>query len=125
MFSKKLLTEVLTDINIINHTIKNDNIRINQMFHKKSPMNDELGLTNKSYGCEKSINIHVIANLCKEYFAKDLFFIISGFDITGESTCRAKVKYNHGFNDSPYFYGENEPEAISKACDWVMEQYYV
>ena len=86
------------------------------------------------------INIHELAHKCKEWAIKDGYSIVSAIAIGNEYT-NAKIKYEeygkfipayrtvNGKNDyqeilykeTDYFEADTEPEAIFKACQWILE----
>ena len=60
------------------------------------------------------INIYELAHKCKEWAFDKMFFLSSGFDTDG-AFCLDRM-------NNKSFIAETEPEAIFKACQWVLEK---
>ena len=69
------------------------------------------------------INIHELAHKIKEWARKKRYAIISGIDMNGFWQYKAKVKYNDRgiIKEIPYKFANTEPEAIFKACNYILE----
>lgn len=59
-----------------------------------------------------TLNIHSIANKCKEWASKNRYFMAIYYDYTGV--------INIDVNDR-WFKADTEPEAIFKACQWILD----
>ena len=66
------------------------------------------------------INIHELAHKCKEWALSKGYTTLSGNNhlvLNSCSICRTMTD-----DDWLDFYSDTEPEAIFKACEWIMEQ---
>ena len=119
MISKELLCEVL-EIEIVDYAINENQVRINQLWHEDNPLNRALELINTSYGCRASINIYELAHKCKEW-AKAYTLVSAYYFENGEEGAWCCLHKNLCSTDGETFHADNEPEAIFKACQWILE----
>ena len=56
---------------------------------------------------------HSLGNKCKQWAFNRMFFLSSGFDTDG-AFCLDRM-------NSKSFIAETEPEAIFKACQWILD----
>lgn len=111
MISKELLSEVLREPIYAEPYIKCDELFWVRFY-----------LPNVDDGIEQevSINIYELAYKCKEWALGKDFVLYSG------STHRIKGYrcdiYTKDGDVDEDFVGDTEPEAIFKACEWIMEQ---
>jgi hypothetical protein len=106
MISKKLLSEVLSlkyPIRIIHHFCKGQNA-LNYDLHVECALFQE------------SINIYELAHRCKEWAYSKGYDIYS--DCNGADVCNIGSNYSI----APFHHNVTEPEAIFKACEYIMEQ---
>ena len=124
------MSEVL-EIEIVDYSINENQVRINQLWHEDNPLNRELELFNTSYGCKVSINIYELAYKCKEWATDNKYTILTenmypngyfAYVLSNEQSieqcgylCKHKV-----IEDIPH--NKTEPEAIFKATSYIMEQ---
>ncbi len=66
-----------------------------------------------------SYNIHELAHKCKEWAVAQKLHIQTNYFI--DTSCKVTVS-NFGVYDSKSFLEDTEPEAIFKACEWIVEQ---
>ena len=105
MISKDLLSEVLEiNINKIKEVHKVNNII--KIVDTKNMYND--------------INIYELANKCKEWAYEIDFYIYSIFTFAGEGACYV-TKDDEILKRLATFAGDSEPEAIFKACQWILD----
>jgi len=64
---------------------------------------------------EKKINIHELAHKCKEW-AYSKSYKIASYKSYNNWICKDP------FKGDPYIGADTEPEAIFKACEWILEQ---
>lgn len=69
------------------------------------------------------INIYELAHKCKEWASKSNLDILSWYDVMEEKVAIAKILQTcEEFNNSNVaFSAYNEPEAIFKACQWILD----
>ena len=113
VISDELLKEILGDI-----VTKNVQISPSKLLFKESR-----AMIDTSH----IINIHELAHKCKDWaWNKD--FVLESFPITFDGeTMDARVNVTKGkanslFLSSDYFDESTEPEAIFKACEWILSQ---
>lgn len=58
-------------------------------------------------------NIHELAHKCKEWAFNKMLFLSSGFDTDG-AFCLDRMNVKS-------FIADTEPEAIFKACQWILD----
>ena len=76
---------------------------------------------------EREINVNELANKCKEWANKNDLYLLSGLHTDlkhGKGTCYI---FQTGVMPSDMhlaicFISDTEPEAIFKACEWILEQ---
>ena len=118
MISKELLSEVL------GKKVESYMIVVNQL--GSSPeLYDGIGehfisMTLGS-GVGKAINIYELAGKCKEWAKNNGFFLQSGIVIRGKIWCEIYKPENLS-NTVNQFGSIMEPEAIFKACEWILTQ---
>lgn len=66
-----------------------------------------------------AINIYELAHKCKEWAIANNYGILSGFD--WNKNPKADVAEINSLDDSMEFIADTEPEAIFKACQWILE----
>jgi hypothetical protein len=112
MISKKLLSEVLNTkvLNADCYKIEYVNYNTIQYFDKDI-FPDE----------RKQINIHELANKCKEWAYERDYLIYSIFSYAGEGSCYI-TKDDDIKKRLKTFSGDSEPESIFKACEWILSQ---
>jgi len=75
------------------------------------------------FGCYlNSENIYEVAALCKEWIKEvdtGSTFVLSGYDEAGLCLLDFGLKSKFGKGKKP-FYANSEPEAIFKACEWLL-----
>ena len=69
-------------------------------------------------GC--GINIYELAHKCKELALSKLYTLTSGNNHLISMSC--SIRRTLTDDDWTDFYSDTEPEAIFKACEWIMEQ---
>jgi hypothetical protein len=98
MVSKELLSEVF------GWHIKFVNPRVND---------NEISFVDQD-GEMLRLNVYQVAHKCKEWARSEDYIIMSGKSITAKA-------YFLAFHGS-YFEAETEPEAIFKACEYILKQ---
>ena len=69
--------------------------------------------------CISEINIHKVAHKCKEWAIKYSGWTLQSYtNERGSGICRIKVGDGQEINK---LIASSEPEAIFKACEWIME----
>ena len=75
---------------------------------------------------EYSINIHELAFKCKAWALTKEFELHSKLEYDNKGMCnieRFKVHPGMSYREIiKYTYSDSEPEAIFKACEWILEQ---
>ncbi len=109
MISKKLLSKVL-DLDIYKCQFANP--RVTAYFEsaeQKKPM---------------FINIYELANKCKlwAFNQKFPYCITSRIIDDGKGMWEAETGYGFGVPSSVDFIADSEPEAIFKACEWILKE---
>ena len=117
MISKDLATEIL-GYKVTQEPQKYGNeISFHYMFTKDTELH-------------QSINIHELAYKCKEWAYKQEYSLSSGhrfeanewfcdYETSEEYSIRAEEYYSN--IDAEYKMANTEPEAIFKACEWILE----
>ena len=77
------------------------------------------------FNCTYEYNIHELAHKCKEWAVYKGYYLDSGF-VSNKATPMATI-YNpdgkeNSKEDEIYFESNTEPEAIFKACEWLLKQ---
>lgn len=69
------------------------------------------------------INIHVLAHKCKEWAYKQGYVILSGHSAYGIGVffCSCKGWLSENYDKRIEINHNTEPEAIFKACQWILE----
>ena len=62
---------------------------------------------------------HCLSNMCKEWAFENNYYISS--ERISESNDSFKHKWYIGVNKNWWFHGVTEPEAIFKACQWMID----
>lgn len=114
MISKELLSEVLEEKVIIIEVLDSEAI-----FGEK-----QLWITSeKSFDC--AVNTYELAHKCKEWvISLELRFyanIDSGFDDDQNEFNSWFCCIGRGWSKTKPFYANSEPEAIFKACQWILD----
>ena len=110
MISKELLNKVL-NIEIVSYQMKQKNILAYE--YNKVSKNQWSGKT----FCNRSINTYELAHKCKEWALKHHYKVISKPDnVPGlwEAYVNLSLTSKHGE------VADTEPEAIFKACQWIL-----
>ena len=112
MISKELLSEVLEEnISEVYKIGSNPNFKQNTLLFKL-------------YGCGElcNINIYELAHKCKEWASKQYYSVMSGWEMTHWGGAYHVVLYK---NPNSILFSmstiETEPEAIFKACQWILD----
>lgn len=116
MISMELLSEVL-GVNILEHENSPKN-KIKYVYDKKSKSR----FSGQEF-CNRSINIYELANKCKEWAFKSRLIIITGFTTSGDwsYSILEVIDINPYAFEIKVNWGISEPEAIFKACEWILE----
>ena len=77
------------------------------------------GVSHTSY----PINIYELAHKCKEWALKN-GCVLNSCEYEKEANCEAKHPFREDrfFGDLKDFEANTEPEAIFKACEWILKQ---
>ena len=62
------------------------------------------------------INIYELAHKCKEWSKDEVYYLESGY-ING-AVCRVYLD----LEDMKIFWADTEPEAVFKACEWILKE---
>lgn len=109
MISKELLGEVL-----------NKEVSIWDKYEIKGNVL-EIGIHLPSGGrFYKEVNIYELAHKCKEWAYENNYYIYSIFTFAGEGSAYITKDENISKHLSS-FSGDYEPEAIFKACQWILD----
>ena len=84
---------------------------------------NNINFTHSSKGIEDEedyINIYELANKCKEHF-QNTELLHSYFNYGGVC-CIFSFDEDNGWSPGEYFNADSEPEAIFKACQWILEK---
>jgi len=108
MISEKLLSEVM-GYEVKDFIVKDNLLKLDALY--------SLDMSNKHriLGYRKSINIYELAHMCKKWASK------SGWDIwSGVENANVHKKTS----DDIYYSvcAKTEPEAIFKACEWILNR---
>ena len=70
----------------------------------------------------REIDIHELAHKCKEWaWSNHKLSIISGYTISGNIVANIMIKH---MNMCEHHYkADTEPEAIFKACEWILKEH--
>lgn len=109
MISKELLSEVLGCDSSECYFEDTYNL-INYKYQYDVTWSEEIQYDNSS------INIHELAHKCKEWLKNNVSNSFSGFDNGHRFFCHIE-----NYNIQDRFYEDTEPEAIFKACQWILE----
>ena len=117
MISKELLSQILK-IEVISYQMKQKNILAYE--YNKVSKNQWSGKT----FCNRSINIYELAHKCKELAYSQGYVLFSKIRVNSSfASCyfdtMGKHDYEDGFHND--FRAESEPEAIFKACQWILD----
>ena len=116
MISKELLNKVL-NIEIVSYQMKQKNILAYE--YNKVSKNQWSGKT----FCNRSINIYELSHKCKKWAFKNGYWLSvrlyepNGFNIVIFSHIHSQLQ-----KDLKEINDKTEPEAIFKACQWILEQ---
>ena len=71
----------------------------------------------------KDINIYELAHKCKEWASINSYALESSVHMQPKrsSVAGCQIHWRYETEDLPYFEADTEPEAIFKACEWIME----
>ena len=117
MISKELLNKVL-NIEIVSYQMKQKNILAYE--YNKVSKNQWSGKT----FCNRSINIYELAHKCKEWALSKGYIINSGATTSNDwsSTIYKVIKENPYIKELSHTWEQSEPEAIFKACQWILDK---
>lgn len=110
MISKELLSEVL-------------GVKVKEIRWFK-PEKSELQFDVEEDNDYTTINIHELAHKCKEWVTNKGYGIDSGYGSTAKKTrtySSCCLYLDTTGCASEYFKSATEPEAVFKACEWIME----
>ena len=109
MINKKLLSEVL-GYDVQKYAVRKNNII---PFQRNKVFKDALNVRNP-------INIHELAHMCKEWAYSREYLIDSR--VTQSGACRLFTSPISEKKDvERVFTAKTEPEAIFKACEWILD----
>jgi hypothetical protein len=113
MISKELLSEVLYEADSHWKIYNIETIRENEIYI-------ELGTFDEDFN-QVSINIHELAHkYCKDWAYKEEYTIMS---CTFMAICESHPRESRVHPNNPKeFRADTEPEAIFKACQWILEK---
>ena len=112
--SKELLSEVLNiHIGLIELKPILENNKTDVAYLLKGSQNT----AQEVHRNHKRINIYELAHKCKEW-AHKLGFMVQSY----QYNTKARVDLLKSCDIDEIFIEETEPEAIFKACEWIMEQ---
>ena len=83
-------------------------------------INYKTTLVLSKYSGVEFINIYELAHKCKEWAYERDFYIYSIFTFAGEGACYV-TKDDEIQKRLATFAGDSEPEAIFKACQWILD----
>lgn len=117
MISKELLNKVL-NIEIVSYEMKQKNILAYE--YNKVSKNQWSGKT----FCNRSINIYELAHKCKEWALSKGYIINSGATTSNDwsSTIYKVIKENPYIKELSHTWEQSEPEAIFRACQWILDK---
>ena len=71
---------------------------------------------------EHSINIYELAHKCKKWASINSYALESSVHMQPKrsSVAGCQIHWRYETEDLPYFEAESEPEAIFKACQWIL-----
>jgi hypothetical protein len=120
MISKELLSEVLGE-RIREFYIKGSVLEIIVLRDCNFAPYDHPPRIQKDCGIRKDINIYELAHKCKEWAWSKNFRLTSGiWDSDNKYTCDIFTE-NAIYQEEHHENGDTEPEAIFKACQWILE----
>ena len=100
MISKELLSEVLReDIKVF----RVDGSHVEYQYYSED-------------GFDDNINIFELAHKCKEYA------YVNGFKLSSVKVDERWCCYDSSTNVNFGYFGDTEPKAIFKACQWILDQ---
>ena len=108
MISKELLSEVLNNKKIL--LSKNDLL-----------IEDNVLLFDNKCNYLVNINIYELAHKCKEWILINKYKIFIYSDDNSEWYCQVQL-VDADEQPKEWSVAETEPEAIFKACEWILEQ---
>lgn len=82
-----------------------------------------VNMNNQSYAKELSINIYELAHKCKEWASTKGYILFSKTRLSSSlASCYFDTMGIHDYEDDFHndFRAETEPEAIFKACEWIL-----
>ena len=114
MISNKLLSEVLKEtIREVYKIGSNSNFKQNTLLFK---------LYGSGELCH--INIYELAHKCKEWASINSYALESSVHMQPKrsSVAGCQIHWRYETEDLPYFEADTEPEAIFKACQWILDR---
>ncbi len=102
MISEELLSEVLNESRVI-------------LDYEVSICGKEIHYGHTDIDEDGFINIYELAHKCKEWAKNKGYLLLSGYDDGKTFYCTCSNK------SSPDSYSGTEPEAIFKACQWILD----
>ena len=117
MISKELLIAVLGIP--LSHIRYNDTTNLYEIFKE-----DLFNWSDGSYGrwSNLEVNIYEFAHKCKEWALSKGYIINSGATTSNDwsSTIYKVIKENPYIKELSHTWEQSEPEAIFKACEWIL-----
>ena len=117
MISKELLSKVLEYkvFDVLTERLPN-----NCLFYRT---NDEATIRRYSPYLP-SINIYELAHKCKEWASINSYALESSVHMQPKrsSVAGCQIHWRYETEDLPYFEADTEPEAIFKACEWILDK---
>ena len=84
-----------------------------------------VNINNQPYAKELNINIYELAHKCKEWAYIQGYVIFSKIRLNSSyASCYFDISGKHDYEDGYHndFRAECEPEAIFKACQWILDR---
>ena len=74
--------------------------------------------------CRSEIDIHRVAHKCKEWASINSYALESSVHMQPKrsSVAGCQIHWRYETEDLPYFEAGSEPEAIFKACQWILDK---
>ena len=118
MINKELLSKVLDNevpYQVKVHKIIIKNNSLNYFYNSKDSGG---GL----FEANEYINIYELAHKCKEWTSINSYALESSVHMQPKrsSVAGCQIHWRYETEDLPYFEADTEPEAIFKACEWIL-----
>lgn len=119
MIGKELLSAVLGIP--LSHIRYNDTTNLYEIFKE-----DLFNWSDGSYGrwSNLEVNIYELAHKCKEWASINSYALESSVHMQPKrsSVAGCQIHWRCETEDLPYFEAGSEPEAIFKACEWILDK---